>query len=466
MPTGIDRLDKLLGGGLPRHQSIIVTGAPGCGKTILTSQIAFARVAAGESVVIATVTSESHDKLVHDLRALSFFDHERIGSEVFFLNAYPWVKKGAKETREILLSTVRERGASLLVIDGLRAIRDVWSDENQLREFLYEINVGLLAHRCVGVFTAEYVLEDLIKLPEATTLDGIVSIAMRRHGQRRFRTLEVAKLRGRPHLLGEHYMRIDHDGIQLVPRLEADVPRVADFVPVHGRATFGIPALDEVLGGGLPLHSSTLLAGATGAGKTLTGMHFAAAGARNGEQSVFVSFHEAPSSLAARAENVGLDLGRVIESGDLTLHYFPPCDIDPDEALDECLALVEKRSAKRLVIDGIGEVEHSILDPERISRLMPALAFKLRRAGVTWLILKQIPKVSGLEVDFGDTPFAVTAENLLLLRQVDVDGRMRRLLSVLKMRESSFDSAVREFEITATGLHVLSQIHYPPPPRA
>lgn len=113
MPTGIEAFDRLLGGGLPRQQSIVVTGAPGSGKTILTSQIAFSRAAAGEHVVLATVTSESHDKLVHDLRSLSFFDQEHIGDNVFFLNAYPWVKKGPKETREILQSTVRERGASL-----------------------------------------------------------------------------------------------------------------------------------------------------------------------------------------------------------------------------------------------------------------------------------------------------------------------------------------------------------------
>ncbi len=458
MPTGIAAFDKILGGGLPRQQSIVITGAPGSGKTILTSQVAFGRAAAGEHVVLATVTSESHDKLVHDLRSLAFFDHERIGSDVFFLNAYPWVKKGPKETREVLMSTIRDRGASLLVFDGLRAIRDVWANEVQFREFLYEVNVGLLAHGCLGLFTAEYPLEHLIKLPEATTLDGIISIAMRQHGQRRFRSIEVARLRGRPHMLGEHHMRIDQQGIQIAPRLEADVPPIADFVPAPGRATFGLPELDAVLGGGLPLHSSTLLAGSTGVGKTLTALHFAAAGAHAGDKAVFVSFHEAPSTLNARASTIGLDVGRLIESGDLTLRYFPPCDIDPDQALSECLALVEKNGARRLVIDGIGEIEHSVLDPDRLSRLMPALAFKLRSAGVTSLVVKEIPKVVGLDVDFSSTPFAVTAENLLLLRHVEIEGSVRRLLSVLKMRESGFDSTVREFEITEQGVRVLSQI--------
>ncbi len=221
---------------------------------------------------------------------------------------------------------------------------------------------------------------------------------------------------------------------------------------------FGLPELDQALGGGLPRHSSTLLTGSTGAGKTLTALHFATAGAQAGERSVFVSFTEAPSMLVARAKNVGLDMGRVIESGALVFRYFPPCEIDPDEALDECLKLVEEHRAARLVIDGIGEIEHSIHDPDRLVRLMPALAFKLRSAGVTTLVIKQVPRFVGLDVDFSSTPFAVTAENLLLLRQLELDGVMRRWVSVLKMRDSGFDSAVREFEITARGLRVMSQV--------
>ena len=85
-------------------------------------------------------------------------------------------------------------------------------------------------------------------------------------------------------------------------------------------------------------------------------------------------------------------------------------------------------------------------------------AFKLRRAGVTSIVVKEIPKVVGLDVDFSSTPFAVTAENLLLLRHIEIDGDVRRLLSVLKMRESGYDSSVREFEITAQGVRVLAQI--------
>src|SRR4051794_17819860 len=121
IPTGIDGLDVILGGGLPRRQTIVVTGEPGSGKTILCSQVAFSFAARGLPVILATVTSEPHDKMVSALSGFDFFDKTRLGEEIFFLSAYPWLKKSSKETREMLTTAVRERGAKLLFIDGLRS---------------------------------------------------------------------------------------------------------------------------------------------------------------------------------------------------------------------------------------------------------------------------------------------------------------------------------------------------------
>jgi KaiC/GvpD/RAD55 family RecA-like ATPase len=103
---------------------------------------------------------------------------------------------------------VRERSAKLIFIDGLRSVRDLWRNEAILREFLYEIGVGLAAADCVGLLTTEYATSDLMALPEATTVDGIVSLAMNHQGVRRLRRAEVIKLRGRAHLSGEHFLSI------------------------------------------------------------------------------------------------------------------------------------------------------------------------------------------------------------------------------------------------------------------
>ncbi|HEX8439798.1 ATPase domain-containing protein [Archangium sp.] len=456
--TGIQSFDRLLGGGIPRRQTLIVAGNPGCGKTILCSQVAFHAAARELPVVVATVTSEPHDKLMEALSGFSFFRREVLGEKLFLMSAYASLKKGAKEARDILLHTVRERGAKLLFIDGLRSIRDLWQDEAMLREFLYEVGIGLAAMDCIGLFTTEYPIDKLMALPEATTVDGIVSLAVIPKAGRRMRRLEVVKLRGRPHLPGEHLLRIGPEGVELIPRLETQVPSDKDFVPTRVRAGFGLPEFDALMEGGLPVQSTTMLAGSMGIGKTLLAAHFAAEGARQGQKTLFVSFFEPPAALFARAQRVGLDVKAELASGALTMLHQPPNEAEADVLVHRILREVERQGFQRLVIDGLTDLELAIADPERRRTFLAAFSAHLRMAGVTSLFTKEVSKVVGTELDFSDTPIAVLGENLMLLRYVELGGRIHRVLSILKMRDSKYDGDLREFEITDKGIRVLAPI--------
>jgi circadian clock protein KaiC len=454
--TGIPSFDRLLGGGIPRRQTLIVAGNPGCGKTILCSQMSFLAAARGLPVVLATVTSEPHDKLMEALTSFSFFRRELLGEKVFLVSAYASLKKGAKEARDILLHTVRERGAKLLFIDGLRSIRDLWQDEAMLREFLYELGIGLAAMDCVGIFTTEYPLEKLMTLPEATTVDGIVSLAVNPRGVRRLRRIEVVKLRGRPHLAGDHLLQIGAEGVEIIPRLETHVPSDKDFVPTRERAGFGLPEFDGLMEGGLPLQSTTMLAGSMGIGKTLLAAHFAAEGARHGEKTLFVSFFEPPAALFARAQRIGLNVRADLSSGALTMLHQPPTEAEADVLVHHILREVERQGIKRLVIDGLTELELAISEPERRRTFLAAFSTHLRVMGVTSLFTKEVSKIVGTELDFSDTPIAILGENLMLLRYVELRGRIYRVLSILKMRDSKYDGDLREFEITDAGIRVLA----------
>ena len=456
--TGIPNLDVLLGGGIPRRQTVVVTGSPGSGKTVLVNQIAFLAAARGLPVIFATLTSEPHDKLVAQLSKFSFFRPELLGEQFFLVSVYAAVKKGDKEARDVILGAVRERGAALLVIDGMRSLRDVWQDEARVREFLYELSNGLAALDCIGLFTAEYSLAKLMDLPEATTLDGILSLSMARHGARRPRRMEVAKLRGQSHLMGEHFLEIDGQGIRVLPRLEAIPPAALDFVPPEGRAGFGVDELDALLDGGLPGGSATMLAGSLGIGKTLFSLHFVAAGARRGEKSLFVAFVEEPGVILARARRLALDLEPFVSSGALQILFQPPMEMEAEPLVDRILAELLRSGARRLVVDGLGTLEASVLDRDRGDLFFAALSRRLRLAGVTTLYTKEVPKVAGSELDFSNTPIAILGENLLLLRFVELRGRLHRTLSILKMRDSGYQSAVREFEITDKGIGVLGAL--------
>jgi|SRR5215217_1068043 len=456
--TGIPSLNVLLAGGLPARQSIIVTGTPGSGKTVLCSQIAFEAAARGIPVVVVTVTSEPHDKLVEALSGFSFHRPELLGDMMFLISAYSALKRGAKEARDLLLQTVRERGARLLFIDGLRSIRDLWQDEARLREFLYELGIGLAALNCIGIFTTEYPLSRLMELPEATTMDGIVSVSIQSHGIRRLRRVEVVKLRGRPHLTGEHVMRLTTEGVDFLPRLEVTLSDAPEAPLDDERRGFGLPELDSLMFGGFPSNSATLVAGSMGIGKTLLASHFAMDGARRGEKALFVSFFDSPERVIARAKRVGLDMRPEYESGMLEIINAPPTEVEADVLVRRVLQRIEERGVKRLVLDGLAELEHSIVEPGRRRVFLASLALRLRQLGVTSVFSREVSKIVGTELDFSDSPVAILAENVLLLRFVELHGRLHRILSILKMRDSRYDSTMREFEVADSGIRVLAPV--------
>ncbi|RKH31904.1 AAA family ATPase [Corallococcus praedator] len=456
--SGIPSFDALLGGGIPSRQAVIVTGTPGCGKTVLCSQVAFDAASRGIPVVMATVTSEPHDKLMSSLSSFSFFKPELLGEKLFVISAYSALKRGPKEARDLLLQTVREHKAGVLFIDGLRSIRDLWSDEARLREFLYELGIGLSAVNCIGLFTTEYPLDRLMGLPEATTVDGIVALSIQPQGARRLRRVEVVKLRGREHLTGEHVMTINQGGVEFIPRLESTPLDFHDEPPTLARKGFGLPELDTLMFEGLPELSTTMLAGSMGIGKTLLATHFVADGARRGEQGLFVSFFDSPAMLMARAKRVGLDVAALHRDGLLSFQHVPPMELEADLFVRDVLRKVEALGVKRLVIDGLSELEQSILDPSRRRTFLASLAMRLRILGVTSIFTREVPKVVGTELDFSDAPVAILGENLLLLRYVELHGRMHRILSVLKMRDSKYASDLREFQINDTGVKVLAPL--------
>jgi circadian clock protein KaiC len=449
--TAIPGLDELLGGGIPGGIALVVTGPPGSGKTILAGQLAFEQAKRGNKSVIATMTSEPHMKLLDALRDFAFFDETRIGNEVQMVSAYPYLKRGAKELRTTLLNSARSLGAKFLILDGIRALRDLWHDDAMVREFFYELGVGLATIDCLGIYTAEYSTELLVGLAEGTTVDGILAVWTREQGPHRLRRVEVVKLRGQRHLRGEHSMRIDHDGVTFTPRLE-NQKREDRGLAEDRRLAFGITDLDRFMDGGIPKATCTIIAGTAGVGKTLLSLKFLVEGAKNGESSLLVSFDEPTASIMRRAKKVGLDLQPLCDRGTLTIRHISPVEIDADEVAFRIRTEVERYGVQRVVIDSLGDLLAVIPDPQRVRNFVYALVETMRGLHATTIFTREIPKVIGQELDFSDTPASIAAENLLYLRQQDVGGRLERHLQILKMRASNHDCYAHPMTISDQGV--------------
>jgi circadian clock protein KaiC len=228
------------------------------------------------------------------------------------------------------------------------------------------------------------------------------------------------------------------------------------YGPPKGRAGFGLAELDKLLEGGLPRDSATLIVGSTGIGKTLLALHFASGGP--GEKGLFLSFYEPARSLVERAKRIGLDLEGKVAAGELVIDYAPPIELDGDRLITGILKQIDSIGARRLVIDGVAELERAIGEDERVRDFLVALLLETRRRSVSILFTKEIAKIAGAELDFSETPTSLIAENLIFLRHVEMNGRLHRILSILKMRASNYETNLREFEITAKGFAVLEPL--------
>lgn len=452
--TGVGNLDEILGGGLPRRAMTLILGVPGAGKTILAEQVAIYQAKQGERVLIFTALSESHEQLLSTLREFSFFDESLVGDRIRFINIQTMLRDGLEATADAIVEMVRSEGASIVVLDGFRGVAGFGNADRDVRLFLYEVRTRLALLDATTIVTLE---TDVVGGNDAgalTVADGIIALHNTLSGVRHRRHVEVQKLRGMNHLDGLHVMAITADGVVCYPRHEA-VYRTIDYPYLPERVRFGLPELDAMLGDGLNRATGTMIAGSPGTGKTLLSLHYLMEGAAAGKPGIYVGFHESAEQLYAKADRFGLDLRGAVSRGTIALECIAPVELELDVLAAMIRECVERLHAQRLVIDPIAQMEEAILEPKRATGFFASLLNYLRERNVSSVMTREISPFPEPRLMFTETPVSVLTENLLVLRSLEYQDRLYRVISVLKMRFSGFDPSLREFRIEDGGIRVL-----------
>ncbi|WP_244816876.1 ATPase domain-containing protein [Caballeronia sp. Lep1P3] len=450
--TGVAGLDDILGGGFVEGGLYMIEGMAGAGKTILSSQIGFHRVAQGDKVLYITLIAESHTKLLSNLRALTFYDANAISGRMLFVSGYhELMRDGLSGFLALIASTIKTSRPRFMVIDGFRSAREFSSTELELSQFIHELSAFVSAARCTTLILAP--LSGNEPHPEHTLVDGLIELNRYNAGMRRARELEVHKLRARDHLLGKHFFTITADGLVTFPRLEAS--RLNQNPPRHfdTKLTFGFPEFDRMMGGGVPRGSTTSLVGPSGIGKTLLGLKFLQAGVERGERCVYFGLYESPERLVAKARSVGIDLADALKDGRLTINWHSAVELAIDELAAELFAVVKNTGASRLVVDGIDGFRQSANRAERFGLFVNALTQRLRDAGVTTLLTEELSLYGESSAPATMRASAMT-ENIVLMRYVEANSALYRMVSVVKQRDSAHDSAIRRLTIDSRGLHI------------
>lgn len=452
--TGVQGLDTILLGGLVRGAGYLVVGEPGAGKTILCNQICFAHVASGGRALYVTVLAESHTRMLTYLRSMSFFSEDPISDALVYLSGYSTVEQaGLRGLLELLRSEVRSHRATLLVIDGLSTLEAAAGSYLDFKRFISDLQTSLDLLGCTTILQAQLMADNGASVIP-TIVDGVIRMLDHRVGLYAIREIEIQKSRGSASLRGRHQFEITSDGVQVHPRTESVYARAVHAEPKpRRRVPFGSIGLDEMLHGGLLVGTSTLVLGPPGSGKTLLGLHLLAEGGRLGEQGLYFGFGESPAHLVEKADGIGLGLGAAVERGVLDVSWQPPIENGLDEIAERLLASVRERGVKRLVVDGIRAFERASVYPERMGPFFAALSAQLAAMEVTTIFTYTLHEIFTSTVQIS-TPVAEAADNLVLLRYVELRSQLYRLLSLVKVRDSAYEPAVRAFTISATGIEV------------
>ncbi len=454
LPSGIKGLDSILNGGFNHPSTVLVAGTAGAGKTTLVIQSLINAAKNGENCLFISAISEPVAMMESFISNYSFFDYSLLEKKKIrlFNIEKDLLQAGAPEVIRFIEEKIQMFKPSWLVIDPVTVIAESRQNELEKRLFLFELLTRMKSWNLLVLLTGEFSLESLKQSPLSYLVDGILYISEETIGEKSERYLSIIKMRGRKYISGRHTYNISSDGITVFPRLlpaiEPDRPASMQIVST------GVEGLDAILDGGLFKDDILLFSGGPGTGKTVFGLHFIYEGAKKGERGLIISLEEWPSKLKRNAKSFGWDFEELEKKGLIKFLFFPPALFHADEHALLVKEIIEKNNINRVFFDGIEDLVTPIPDTIKRRDYVHSLIDYFSSMGITTLMTNEIPELFG-NIRLTLETLSGSVDTVVLLRQVEIEGQMRKAMSIVKSRGSAHDKEIREYEITDKGIKVM-----------
>ncbi|KXS32118.1 MAG: Circadian clock KaiC 1 domain protein [Candidatus Gallionella acididurans] len=456
-PTGIQGLDEITGGGLPKGRPTLVCGSAGCGKTLLAMEFLVRGATQFNEPGVFMAFEETAKDLTQNVASLGFDLNDLIARKKMVLDFVYIERSEIEETGEYDLEGLFIRlglaidsiGAKRVVLDTIESLFAGLPNPLILRAELRRLFRWLKDKGVTAIITGERGDETLTRQGlEEYVSDCVIVLDHRVSDQASSRRLRVVKYRGSTHGTNEYPFLIDEDGISVLPVTSLGLQHAVSTE----RIPTGIARLDAMLGGaGYYRGSSVLISGTAGNGKSSLAAHFVDAACRRGERALYFAFEESPSQIIRNMRSIGINLEPWVKKGLLFFQATRPSFAGLEMQLTMMHKKVNTFKPHVVVVDPLNGFVIGGNEVEVKSMLM-RLADFLKTNQVTSLFTSLTSGDKPSEVT--DVAMSALIDTWLILRNIEIGGERNRALSILKSRGMAHSNQIRECLLSNHGVEL------------
>jgi circadian clock protein KaiC len=455
-PTGINGLDEVTGGGLPQGRPTLICGPAGSGKTLLAMEFLVRGATQFDEPGVFIAFEESAEDLAANVASLGFdvaqmkvdgrlvIDHVNVnGPEIE--DTGDWDLDGLFLRLGTAIDAV---GAKRLVIDTIETLFGAFENTAILRAELRRLFGWLKDRGVTAVITGERGDGTLTRHGiEEYVSDCVIVLDHRVSAQTSTRRLRILKYRGSLHGTNEYPFLIGEAGISVLPITSLGLRNRVS----KERMPTGVPRLDSMLGeGGYYKGSTVLVNGTAGTGKSTLAAQFCEVTCRRGERALYFAFEESQEEIVRNMSSVGIDLQPPIDADLLRFECFRPSVLGLEQHLYAMQRAVTEFAPAVVVMDPISDLLR-IGSEGDVSAMLTRQVDFLKARGVTALFTSLN---AGADAALPDQQIASLVDTWLLVKTMEGNGELNRLLYVLKSRGTAHSNQTREFVLTSQGIEL------------
>jgi circadian clock protein KaiC len=453
--SGINGLDEITEGGLPKGRPTLICGSAGCGKTMFAMQFLVEGAQNDEPGVFVSF-EETQEELEKNFASLGI-DLKTLEEQKKFAVEYIYMERSEiEETGEFdleglfirLVYAVKQIGAKRIVLDTIEAIFSGLPNEFILRAELRRLFSWIKSNGLTAIITGERGENSLTRYGlEEYVADCVILLDNPVVNKISTRNLRIIKYRGSSHGYNEYPFLMDEDGISVLPVTSLLLEHEAsnEYVPT------GIERLDTMLGGnGFYKGSSVLVTGSSGTGKSSIGAQFAENICKKGEKCLIFAFEESPKQIIRNMRSIGIDLQPYVDEGLLKFHATRPTLYGLETHLVTIHKVVNDFEPDVVVFDPISNLI-TVGSSQEVESMLTRLIDFLKSKQITTLS-NALTAMGQVESDIGVSSLMDTWINL---KSVVNNGERNRTIDVIKTRGMYHSNQLREFKLTNEGIKIV-----------